>query len=79
MVLEDTIISGSTDPGVNSIVYVDLSTAWQVNDGLGIRLGVENLTDEDPELYSPDIDSGTDPSTYDVIGRRYFVSATYKF
>jgi len=79
MILEDTVISGSTDPGVDSIVYVDLSTAWQVNDGLGIRVGIENLTDEDPELYSPDIDSGTDPSTYDVIGRRYFVSATYKF
>lgn len=79
MILEDTVISGSTDPGVNSIVYVDLSTSWQATESLNLRFGVENLTDEDPELYTPDVDSGTDPSTYDVIGRRYFVSATYKF
>ncbi len=79
MILEDTVISGNTDPGVNSIVYLDLSTAWQATDGITVRLGIENLTDEDPELYSPDVDSGTDPSTYDVIGRRYFLSATYRF
>jgi outer membrane receptor protein involved in Fe transport len=79
MILEDTVISGSTDPGVSSLVYLDLSGSWQINDGLSLRLGVENLTNEDPELYSPDVDSGTDPSTYDVIGRRYFLSANFKF
>ncbi len=79
MVLEDTIISGSTDPGVDSIVYLDLSTAWQATESLSLRFGIENLTDEAPQLYTPDVDSGTDPSTYDVIGRRYFMSAIYKF
>ena len=79
MELEDSVISGSTDPGVDSIMYIDLSTRWQVTDALSLRLGVENLTNEDPQLFSPDVDSGTDPSTYDVIGRRYFMTATYKF
>ncbi len=79
MDLEDKVISGSTDPGVGSVVYADLSSRWQVNDALSLRLGIENLTNEDPQLFSPDVDSGTDPSTYDVIGRRYFFSATYKF
>ena len=44
-----------------------------------MRAGVVNLTNEDPELYEEHVDSGTDPSTYDVIGRRYFLNANYKF
>lgn len=76
---------GSTDPaicectGVPSTWYADVSGSWRATEELLIRVGVENLTDQAPRLYTPDADSGTDPSTYDVIGRRYFVSATYKF
>jgi outer membrane receptor protein involved in Fe transport len=82
---KESIFNDSTDPdvcgctGVGSVVYMDLSTAWQVTDDLSLRLGIENLTNEDPQLFSPDVDSGTNPSVYDVIGRRYFMSATYKF
>jgi outer membrane receptor protein involved in Fe transport len=80
MDLEGTVINPSvTDPGVDSIIYVDLSANWQVTEALGLRAGVVNLTNEDPELYDPHVDSGTDPSTYDVIGRRYFLNANYKF
>lgn len=82
---KETIFNESTDPdvcgctGVGSVVYMDLSTAWQVMDDLTLRLGIDNLTNEDPQLFSPDVDSGTNPSVYDVIGRRYFLAATYKF
>ena len=76
---------GSTDPdvcgctGVPATWYVDLSGSWQATESLQLRLGVDNLTDQGPRLYTPDADSGTDPSVYDLIGRKYFVSATYKF
>jgi outer membrane receptor protein involved in Fe transport len=76
---------GTTDPddcgctGVPATWYVDLSGGWQATDALLLRFGVDNLTDQAPRLYTPDADSGTDPSTYDVIGRKYFVSATYRF
>jgi len=82
---ENTVLTGSKDPdvcectGVDSITYLDLTASWQAWEAVTLRAGVENLTDEDPELYEPQVDSGTDPSTYDVIGRRYFVGATYKF
>ena len=82
---EETVLTGSTDPdvcgcsGVDSITYFDLTASWQAWEAVTLRAGVENLTDEDPELYDPQVDSGTDPSTYDVIGRRYFLGATYKF
>jgi outer membrane receptor protein involved in Fe transport len=76
---------GSTDPavcgctGVPDTWYVDMSGVWQATEELLLRVGVDNLTDQAPRLYTPDADSGTDPSTYDLIGRRYFVSATYRF
>ena len=82
---KDTVLSDSKDPdvcgctGTGSVAYLDLSTRWQVTDALALRLGIENLTDEDPQLFTPDQDSGTSPSVYDVIGRRYFLNATYKF
>jgi outer membrane receptor protein involved in Fe transport len=44
---------------------------------LRLRAGVTNLTDEDPIIYPSQQQANTDPSTYDILGRRYFVSATY--
>ncbi len=82
---EETALVGSTDPivcgctGVGSTVYVDASARWEPTDSLVVRLGVDNLTDRDPKLYTPDQDSGTNPSVYDVIGRRWYLSGTYRF
>jgi len=38
-----------------------------------------NLLDRKPETYSPNVQSGTDPSLYDVIGRRVFFQANVNF
>lgn len=82
---EQTVIQGTSDPdecsctGTDSVTYVDLSSRWQATDQLSLRLGIDNLTDEDPQLYTPDQDSGTNPGVYDVIGRRYYVALNYAF
>jgi outer membrane receptor protein involved in Fe transport len=82
---ESSVDFDSTDPdvcgctAVDSVTYLDLTASWRPWEQVTLRAGIENLTDEDPQLYTPDVDSGTDPSTYDVIGRRYFLAATYKF
>jgi iron complex outermembrane receptor protein len=34
---------------------------------------VNNVADEGPALYVPNVQAGTDPSTYDILGRRFFV------
>jgi iron complex outermembrane recepter protein len=47
--------------------------------GLTLRAGVENLADEDPPLVASPIQANTDPSQYDVLGRRYYVNLTYRF
>jgi iron complex outermembrane recepter protein len=82
---EDSVLKGSTDPliclceGVPATTYADASTRWTPTEKLTVRLGVDNLADQDPRLYTPDQDSGTNPSVYDVIGRRYYLSATFRF
>jgi len=68
----------ATSTGVSSIWYVDLTGRWDIMDNLSVRLGVNNLFDESPELYSPAVQANTDPSTYDVLGRRYFIGLEYR-
>ncbi len=68
---------------VPSVSYFDFTASYAfdygVVEGLKLRAGVTNLTDKDPPIYPSNIQSNTDPSQYDVLGRRYFLSATYKF
>ena len=66
-------------PAVN---YLDLSTAWRVNQTLTVRAGVQNILDQDPPIISSEITGSGSPNTYptyDLLGRQLFVSATAKF
>jgi outer membrane receptor protein involved in Fe transport len=62
-----------------AIDYFDLNGSWSIHDNVSLRAGVNNLTDEQPNVYSPGVQANTDPSTYDVLGRRYYVGLTAKF
>jgi outer membrane receptor protein involved in Fe transport len=69
---------GESFTGPKSITYFD--TALQADVGpMTFRIGVNNLFDKDPPSYTPNQQSGTDPSLYDVIGRRAYVQARLKF
>ena len=63
--------------------YFDLSADYEFSSGMlqGLRLGfgVENVTDEDPPIFPSYVQANTDPSQYDVFGRRYYVSIRYAF
>lgn len=66
---------------LDAVDYLDLTFGYTFSDrleGLRLRAGITNLTDEDPIIYPSQQQSNTDPSTYDILGRRYFVSATYR-
>ena len=41
--------------------------------------GVDNATDTDPPLFPSYSQANTDPSAYEVLGRRYYVSLGYRF
>lgn len=63
--------------------YIDLAASWNVAKGLTLSLGVNNIFDKDPPITSQ-LSTGagngnTYPSVYDALGRKVFVTATYKF
>jgi iron complex outermembrane recepter protein len=70
-------------PGIDAYDVFDLFARYEVGTGvlagLTLRLGIENLTDEDPPLFAGYMQANTDPSQYDVLGRRYFASLSYRF
>ena len=69
---------GEEFTGPGSVFYFDFALQAEV-DALTFRLGVNNAFDRKPETYSPNVQSGTDPSLYDVIGRRAYASVRLKF
>ena len=60
--------------------YFDASVAFDIGSQFDLTLGVNNLTDARPSLVGlSQIQANTDPSLYDVLGRRFFVSVKAKF
>ncbi|QSX42040.1 TonB-dependent receptor [Shewanella cyperi] len=66
-------------PTVDSIMYHDLSGYYDVTNNITLTAGVNNLLDEEPPYFTGNNDSNTDPYTYDVMGRYFFVRANMKF
>jgi len=82
-------IDGMTDPAadgcdtcfgkVPAYNYFYLNGSWKVNDHLEIFGGIDNLTNKKPPIYESGFQYQTDPSTYDVIGRYFYVGAKARF
>jgi outer membrane receptor protein involved in Fe transport len=70
---------GEVFTGVPSTTYWDLGADYNFAKNFTFRIGVLNALDQKPRTYAPNVQSGTDPSTYDVIGRRLMVQAQAKF
>ncbi|MGS0676941.1 TonB-dependent receptor plug domain-containing protein [Shewanella sp. 125m-1] len=66
-------------PSVDSVIYHDLSANYDLTNTIRLSGGVNNIFDEQPPYYSGNNDSNTDPYTYDVLGRFFFVRASVKF
>ena len=70
-----------TARGVPATFYTNLTGRWRISDTLELRTGVDNVTGQEPRFF----DSGTssqafsDASTYDFIGRRYYVALKARF
>ncbi|AUD59967.1 TonB-dependent receptor [Shewanella sp. Pdp11] len=66
-------------PSVDSVVYHDLSGSYDLTNNIRLSGGINNLFDKEPPYYTGNNDSNTDPYTYDVLGRYFFVRASMKF
>lgn len=74
-------------PGVDppldipSVTYLDLTMGYTFPTDTKVQVGATNLTDKEPPiLYQNNVlNSNTDVSTYDTLGRRWYVGVTQKF
>jgi outer membrane receptor protein involved in Fe transport len=78
----DTTDNSFPDFKLDAVNYFDLSLAYNFEgmvDGLVLRGGVTNLSDESPIIYPSQQQANPDPATYDILGRRDFFNLTYTF
>jgi outer membrane receptor protein involved in Fe transport len=68
----------STTPGTGAYHLVDLFGNWRINEQLSISGGINNLLNRDPPIVDGVI-GNTEASTYDVLGRAFYVAVRAKF
>ncbi len=64
---------------IGAVDYFDLNGSWKISEAYSIRGGVTNLTNKQPPYFSSYVQANTDPSTYDVLGRRFYMALKAKF
>ncbi|WP_292225764.1 TonB-dependent receptor [Brevundimonas sp.] len=65
--------------GTKSFWYHDVSARYSFNDNVEIFGGIRNLADKKPPVFDNANDGNTDPNTFDVVGRYFFVGARLKY
>ena len=70
---------GSYIQKIDSYLYHDLVGSYDFGQGTRLSAGVTNLTDEEPPFIEVGFNATTDPATYRVMGRGYFVRLSHKF
>ncbi|AYG95820.1 TonB-dependent receptor [Brevundimonas naejangsanensis] len=79
-VVDDAADVAAGDIGeIDAYSYFHLNASWAVNDTLEVFGGIDNLFDKAPPRYASGFQYQTDPSTYDVIGRYFYVGARARF
>lgn len=73
------VVTPGSGTNVPSTWYFDLNAMMDVTEQMQVRLGVVNVFDQQPRLYTPQQQAHTDPSTYDVLGRRLSAGFTVRF
>jgi len=77
----DQIDNGGID--IDSQNYIDLAATWNVTDYATLRLGMNNITDEDPPFVAQGVtareNGNTYPGIYDPLGQYWFAGVTVQF
>ena len=63
----------------DNVVYHNLSSSYYINSDWQVTGGIKNIFDTEPEEVPDGNDMNTVPNIYDVVGRTFFVSTSYKF
>ena len=72
-------INTDTGPGseVSGVLYHNAQFAYRVTDSIDVAVGVDNLFDKDAPFVSSWTDANTDTMTYDLLGRRWYIRASW--
>jgi len=72
-------INTDTGPGsqVDAVMYHNMQASYRVTQGIALSLGVDNLFDERAPYVASWTDANTDTMTYDLLGRRWYVRASW--
>ena len=70
---------GPIGSSVDNIFYHDLHFTYFLNDNLDLSLGIDNVLDEDAPFITSWNDANTDVFTYDLMGQRWYLQASYEF
>ncbi|MDH3351850.1 MAG: TonB-dependent receptor, partial [Gammaproteobacteria bacterium] len=70
---------GPIGSSVSNIFYHDLNFNYFVSNELKLSLGVDNVFDEEAPFITSWNDANTDVFTYDLMGQRWYMKASYKF
>lgn len=77
----DGAIENAPPLEIGSMTYIDASVGYTFPSNTKIQVGGINLNDKQPPLLYQNnvINANTDVSTYDLLGRRWFVGLSQKF
>lgn len=73
--------TGGTATGVPAVSYFDLDLGVAVAKAFDLRFGAVNMFDRKPPVLNTNVTGvlATDPYTYDLIGRRFYIAVKTKF
>ncbi|MFT5312683.1 MAG: iron complex outermembrane receptor protein [Paraglaciecola sp.] len=69
------------DGGINAQSYIDLKASFDVNDNVGVLVGVNNVLDKEPPMVGGTLSTNGNAIAgfYDTLGRYLHASVTVKF
>lgn len=70
---------GSYIQTIDSVLYHDLVGSYDFGQGTVVTAGITNLTDEEPPFIEVGFNATTDPSTYRLFGRGYYLRFKHAF
>lgn len=74
--------TAKTPPDIRDIPAYDyhfVNADWQATRWLSVYVGVDNLFDKQPPVFTNGFQYNTDPSTYDTLGRYFYFGARARF
>jgi outer membrane receptor protein involved in Fe transport len=74
---ETTVATGPRE--INPVFYNDISGSYSMDNGLFVRLGIDNILDEQPPESLTNQNINFDISTYDPIGRFMYAQLGWNF